>query len=254
MGVLTICSGKSTGVTTLSVAVAAGMPGPAPVLLVEADPAGGDLAARFNLPPAPGLASAAAAASGLDGPRFPAAHAQRLPVGVGALLCASSYRQASASVTHAASSGLLTAWGRDAVVVVDVGRLDAGSPAFPIAAASNVVLLVLRPRWDEAAHAAATVAALREARVDNVGVVLVGDGPLSAKSIGRDLGVLVVLQTRQDRWGAKVFGGELPPGPGWRRLSLARAGRSVAVALHHRLCPPPAAAVGAAGWAAVTRR
>src|SRR5437763_930180 len=64
MGVVVFCTGKSAGVSTLALAVAARWPQPGAALLVEADPAGGDLAARFGLRPAPGLTSAAAAGRG----------------------------------------------------------------------------------------------------------------------------------------------------------------------------------------------
>ena len=48
--------------TTSATALALGWPAGGSVVLVEADPSGGDLAAWFDLPTTPGLASAVAAA------------------------------------------------------------------------------------------------------------------------------------------------------------------------------------------------
>ena len=51
----------SPGVTTLCQALAHTWPDPRRVVVVEADPSGGDLAARLELAPEPGLVSLAAA-------------------------------------------------------------------------------------------------------------------------------------------------------------------------------------------------
>src|SRR5262245_11254484 len=134
MGVVVFCSGKSAGVTTLALAVASRWPRPGAAVLVEADPAGGDLAARFGLRPAPGLTSAAAGAGG-EAAALLERHAQPLPgLGVPVLLSAASYVQASAAVRTAAEAALVETAGRAGTVLVDVGRLAAGSPALPIAA------------------------------------------------------------------------------------------------------------------------
>src|SRR5690242_8429859 len=106
MDVVVFCTGKSAGVSTLTLAVAARWPRPGAALLVEADPAGGDLAARFGFRPAPGLTSAAAA-GGAD-PRLPGGHVQQLPgLGVPVLLAAASYLQASAAVRTADEARLV---------------------------------------------------------------------------------------------------------------------------------------------------
>ncbi len=53
---IAVCSLKgSPGVTTWALALAACWPRPASAVLVECDPSGGSLAARFGLAPAPGL-------------------------------------------------------------------------------------------------------------------------------------------------------------------------------------------------------
>src|SRR5436305_6058470 len=73
------------GVTTLAVGLVAGWPQPGAVL-VEADPDGGDLAARFGHHPDPGLMSfAAAARSGAGGPSL-RGHVQRLRLDIDVVL------------------------------------------------------------------------------------------------------------------------------------------------------------------------
>src|SRR5436305_12221156 len=73
------------GVTTLAVGMVAGWPRPDAVLL-EADPDGGDLAARFGHHPDPGLMSfAAAARSGIEAGRR-RGHVQRLPLDLDVVL------------------------------------------------------------------------------------------------------------------------------------------------------------------------
>jgi MinD-like ATPase involved in chromosome partitioning or flagellar assembly len=235
VGVVTICSGKTAGVTTLAVAVAARWQ-PAAALLVEADPAGGDLAARFGLLPAPGLGSAAVSARNAPDPwGLAAGHTQRLAVGVEVLLAPASFVPASAAVQAVAASGLLTSAGRHGPVVVDIGRLDGDSPALPIAVGADVVLVVTRPRWDDIAHAAASIETLRSRGAQRLGLLVRAGGPLSSRQITDAVGVAVLAQVGEDRLGARVLGGQIPAGPGWRRLGLARTGRGVAETLLSRM-------------------
>lgn len=230
MGVVVFCSGKTVGVTTVALAVAARWPQPGAAVLVEADPAGGDLAARFGLRPAPGLTSAAAGAGGeaglLDG------HVQQLPgLGVPVLLSAASYLQASAAVRTAAEAQLVETAGRSGTVIVDAGRLAVGSPALPIAARADLAVLLARPRWDELAHAAATVTALREAGQDRVWLLLRGDGPVGVGEIRQALGAPVWGSVPHDRTAARVLCGQARPARGWVRLPLARTGHGLAIAV-----------------------
>jgi hypothetical protein len=62
MTVVAVGSVRSCGVTTLALGLAATWPTGRQVVLVEADPAGGTLAAASGWPPEPGLVSLAAAA------------------------------------------------------------------------------------------------------------------------------------------------------------------------------------------------
>lgn len=72
-----LCSFKgSPGVTTSALAMAACSPSGVQPIVVECDPAGGDIFARFRLEPVPGLVSLAAAARRSVGPGVLGQHTQ----------------------------------------------------------------------------------------------------------------------------------------------------------------------------------
>lgn len=155
----------SPGVTTLAVALAARWPQPWRRVLVEADPAGGDLAARYRLPVTPGLVSLAAAARRSTDPELVGEHAQLLPGGLPVVVGPTRADQARAALTTIAAAdgqaGVLGSFtGRhDLVAVVDCGRLDPDSPASAIVSAADQLLILARPRADELAHVADHLAA-----------------------------------------------------------------------------------------------
>jgi MinD-like ATPase involved in chromosome partitioning or flagellar assembly len=139
----------SPGATTTAVAMAAGWPNPA--VVVEADPGGGDLALRLRLPsgealpPTPTvLTLAAAARAHLEDTQLVLRHASglsdRMGVVPGHLLAEQSAGMAG---SWEALASVLSFSELD--VIVDVGRLDSGSPAMPIAAMADAVVVVGRP-------------------------------------------------------------------------------------------------------------
>ena len=89
----------SPGVTTLSCLLAATWPDPAPVVVVEADPAGGDLAARFGLSSTMGWSSLEAAVrrGGAASPLEP--HLQQLPGGLAVLVGAHAVTRCRTAMT-----------------------------------------------------------------------------------------------------------------------------------------------------------
>jgi len=192
---LALCSaGASPGVSTLAVLLAAASSHAA--VVVEADPDGGCLGARFDLVDDPGLVTLAAAARrGADGDLL-RAHGQPMSATVDVVLAPPS-AQAARSVL-ASSADLLADVCRsatDADVIVDCGRLSPTSPAWPLATAAELIVLVTRPRLDETRRLPSRVGELRESGVE-VGVVVVGDRPYSpvevADAAGAELlGVLV---------------------------------------------------------------
>jgi hypothetical protein len=112
----------SPGVTTAALALAARWPAGRKVLLVEADPFGGDLAPRYGATVTGGLASLLAAARRELTPEAVWDHVHELPGGLAVLFGLSGVRQAAANenVWPAIATALA---GLDGDVVVDAGRL-----------------------------------------------------------------------------------------------------------------------------------
>lgn len=250
MSLVAVAATKAApGVTTSALAMAAVWPTDRQVLLVEADPGGGDLAARFGLAAQPGLVSLAAAARRQVDSALVGEHAQRLPGGLGVLVGPPGAEQAAAALGMLAPPVLAGLDGLDGVdVVADLGRLDPGSPALGLARVASLLLVVVRPRLDELQHLAHRVAALRhECRA--LGVVLVGDGPYPAEEIAGALGVEVLAWLPADPRGASLLGGAGASAGALRRTPLLRAAHGLAEAVGSRL-PDSAAEVSALANAA----
>jgi MinD-like ATPase involved in chromosome partitioning or flagellar assembly len=229
------------GVTTSALAMAAAWPAGRQVLLVEADPGGGDLAARFGLAAEPGLVSLAAAARRQIDSALVGDHAQKLPGGLGVLVGPPGPEQAAAALGMLAPAALAGLDGLDAVdIIADLGRLDPRSAALGLARAASLLLVVVRPRLDELQHLSHRVAALRgECRV--LGVVLVGTGHYPAEEIATALGVEVLAWLPADPRGASLLGGTGASVGALRRTPLLRAARSMAEAVAGRLADSAAA-------------
>jgi MinD-like ATPase involved in chromosome partitioning or flagellar assembly len=234
-------------VTTLALGLAARWPRPDAVL-VEADAAGGDLAARFGLHHEPGFAAMALAARHADSQRRPQTWLQRLPCGVDAVLT-SPGEAASASLAALDRQGpatlrLLAA--EHPAVVLDAGRWRPGSAADPLLGAADVVLLVARPELDEIRQCDVRLPALRRVGGD-VRLVLVGercDWP--SNEVGAALRVPVAEVLPVDRHGAGVLAGRMVPRKGWdsigwTRLPLLRACHGLARRLEPQAARVPAA-------------
>lgn len=152
----------SPGVTTFIVALAAQWPTQARRLLVECDPAGGDLAMRFGLSASPSLVSLAAATRRTRDPAVVWEHTHVLPGGTSTIPAPLGGMQARAAL-HALATGphgpALDEVARQPGVVVfaDCGRLDAGSPAEAIVHRADVLVLVSGTYGDELAHVAARI-------------------------------------------------------------------------------------------------
>ncbi|MEV6523194.1 hypothetical protein AB0M43_14685 [Longispora sp. NPDC051575] len=214
---LTIGSLKgSPGATTIAVGLAAQWPGE-PAVLLEADPAGGDLAARFGGSVEPGLTTLAAA--GRSGARAVLAeHTQLLPVGVSAVL-APPGDAAAAAVGALAASGRAVLAGHPAVV--DLGRVSQGGAGMALAAASDRMLLVIRPTMEEQAQLAARLPWLVHATSGRVSLVLTGGGPYSARQITDAYGLPVAAHLAWHPTTAGILSGRTTS-RFWRSLRLAR--------------------------------
>jgi hypothetical protein len=136
MAVVAMTSVKGApGVTTAALALTSAWPVHRRAVLVEADPAGGDIAARFGISPDPGLASLATGlrhehSSGVGGTLTQ--HAQELSGGVRLLVEPVSRTEARSALDIVADSlpGLAEAEGVD--LIVDCGRLVTGDHVSPI--------------------------------------------------------------------------------------------------------------------------
>lgn len=230
------------GVSTLALAMAAGWPA-AGVVLVEADPHGGDLAARFGHHPQPGLVTLAAALAraGTD-PVVLGGHVQRLRLGVDVVLAPPGDATAAVRTLAQDRGLLLRRHAAGAAVLVDVGRLVPHGPGLAVAAVATDVVLVARPRLDQLAQLQARLAGLREAVTGRLWLALAGPGPYPPGEVSAAFGVEVLgAVPRGDRLGVGVLTGRLA-GPGWRRLRLPRAGAALAATLATAPEPTPTAA------------
>jgi hypothetical protein len=204
-----ICVGSvrsAPGATTLGVLMAAAWPPDRPVVLVESDPDGGVVAARFGIGRDPGLASLAAALrSGPPPVEVVWDCAQRLPGGLAVIPAYESADVVSTTLRDAGSR--LASWCSAAEgidLIADCGRLRPGSPADPLLDVADAVLIVTRPRTDELYSAMDRVRGLGESQ-HLAGLVLVGDKPYGRDEVVAQLGVPVVGVVAEDRRGADVL-------------------------------------------------
>jgi MinD-like ATPase involved in chromosome partitioning or flagellar assembly len=225
---------SSPGVTTTALALGAvWQRGGREALLVEADPDGGVLAARYGLGAHPNLTELAGRTrSGLR-PTDVQDHAQLFPGGLSVVVAHPSADQTHAALrTGAARIGdhLSLIEGMD--VLIDAGRLSPSSPALDLLPSAALVMLVLRPRLDEIGALAQRLPALQE--LGEVGVVLVGKRPYGPSELTASLGAEVLGVLADDPKGAAAIDGT----GGSRRFrasALVRSARVVAQALAERL-------------------
>jgi hypothetical protein len=200
------------GATTTVLALAAVWPTDRRLLVIEADPDGGVLAARRGLTSQLGLVDVVA--SLLRGRRAVDEHAQPLGGTVEIVVAPTAAEQLRATL-GAVDEDRWTALLRggpsnpdDRDVVVDCGRLRAGSATIGAARCADVALLVARPRLDQVALLQAGVPALRHAGVDPH-VVLIDDGPYDANDVAVAAGVSIAGVLPRDRRTAAALNGEV---------------------------------------------
>lgn len=212
----------SPGVTTFCVALAARWPSMERRVLLEADPAGGDLAVRFSLEPTPGLLSLAADARGGAGPEVIGRHVQLLPGGIPVVAAPPDAELARGALAALVANTGEPAGGRpgggaggvvrgvadmpDTVVIVDCGRADPGSPTMPLVRGADVMLVLTRAAAGDLAHLVR--------RLEQIGswsprpvLLLVGKGH-SAAAVTRELGVSPLGRVPEDSRGAAVLSGQ----------------------------------------------
>jgi hypothetical protein len=224
----------SPGVTTTALAVAARWPASWRRVLVEADPAGGDLAARYGLALTPGLASLAAAARDTTDPELVWEHAQQLPGGLAVVAGPTRADQAHAALAAICGAdgraGLLGGFtGRgDVVAIVDCGRLDPDTPLGGVVAAADQLLLLARPHADELAHLAARATELVAGRA-RTRLLLIGAG-YPPNEVAREVGMGVLAHLPHDPRTAAALCGHATR-HARQRARLARAATRIAAEL-----------------------
>lgn len=237
--IVVLASAKGApGVTTALLALA-GM-WPRPVLVAECDPNGADLAARFGLPPNPGLVSLASEARHGLGPEQLRAHMQRLPGGIPVLLGVQLPEQALA---------LGPLWSRfapvlvqlDVDVLVDGGQLVADSPILELVAGADLLVLVGRPTVEGVAHLVGRIARL-ERRGLRPAVVLVGERPYGPRAVeatlhAEGLRAPVLGVMAEDHRAAAALGGASGRPSLLARSLLVRSARDLALRIQAHVEP-----------------
>lgn len=154
----------SPGVTTTALAMAAVWPAPRELLLVEADPFGGDIAARYDVVVTTGLAGLVASARRDLSPEAVWKHASTLPGGLRVIFGLSGPAQAIAN--ERVWPTIVTALtALDADVIVDCGRLlpGFGGGIRDVLARADVAMILTEPALESIAHLAEALPSLATA-------------------------------------------------------------------------------------------
>lgn len=253
MTVLAFGSAKgSPGVTTTVLALAARWPIHREPLVVEADPAGGDLVSRLasldaagcGLRDTPSTVQLAAASRSGSSDRVVLEHLQRLP-GPGevrTLVAPPSPFAASTAMTVLVAAGLgarLAALsGMDALL--DAGRLDATSPTLPILQELGSVVLVVRPTLPGVLHTRELAASLLSIGVRS-SLLIIGDRPYSPGEVVDAIGSVALIGVLpDDSVGARALCGDARSPKVLARTRLVHAASEFAT----RLAPLPTLTAG----------
>lgn len=186
----------SPGVTVLSLALAAQFHAAEQrSLLIEADPDGGVIAARFDAPLTPNLTDLAAAARRALEPEEVLRYAQAVGNGTPVVLAHPSGEQTRAALSMGAGPIAAALAHLDGTTVMDLGRWRSDSPSRPFFDATSRLLLVMRPTLEQAVQVLHLVDALDNPQ--RLALVLIGSRPYSARRVSDTTG-LPVLATLPD--------------------------------------------------------
>jgi hypothetical protein len=202
-------------------------------LVVEADPDGGVLAARYSLATHPNLTELAGRTRAGLRPTDAWDHAQQLPGGLSAVVAHPSAEQTHAALrTGAVRIAEHLARLDHTDVLLDAGHLGPSSPSLLLLEQASVIVVVLRPRLDEVTALSQRLPALRDQ--GRVVALVVGDRPYGQAEIASTLGIEVLGVLADDAAAAGALAGS-GGGRRWRRSPLVRSGQRVARALAARL-------------------
>jgi MinD-like ATPase involved in chromosome partitioning or flagellar assembly len=234
--------------TTTTVALAASWPATDDVVLIEADPAGGDLAAWFDMPVSPSLSTVVTRV--LDGawPEIER-HTRLADNGLRILPSPARAGESAQAIGEAARSVVPSlAAMRTPVAVVDTGRFAAAAASHPFVAAATVTVVVHRQAPQSARAAAVRLQRLADLLEQlstspcSLVVAVVGARPFGIDDVESFLeeavGRTSVVGLPDDELAAGVLGGRT--GVSSRRLArlpLMRAARDLAVTAQRALAP-----------------
>ena len=240
MSLVVLLSAKgSPGVTTAAVALAAGWPADRSAVVVEADVAGGDLAATCGLAIDPGLGSLASAGRhGFDSDTL-LAHSQILPCGIRAVVGPPSDSEAAAAL-EALRTNLEPALASSPIdVLADCGRFSSDETLETLLAHADLGLIVTRPTLAGVEHVAARLTVIRS-MTPHVELLLVGERPYPPAEVAETLGCQVAGVVPDDARGAQSLFSPGGVNSWWgARSALVRSARSIADGLASRLPNSP---------------
>jgi len=214
------------GVTTLCMALARDWSPTSPVLVIEADPDGGVLAARLGVSQEPGLGTLAAAGRHELSDPLIQDHAQSTG-DLSFIVAPSSPNHARAALLSASRRiGDALADRPGATTLIDLGRLDSESPALALAQSAEAVLFLAAPSLEGADGLAVRLIALEDLR-RRCHLITVGEGPYEGAEIGRVLAIPHAGHLPTDLAGARTVW-DLKARPKARR-PLLRAVAQIAV-------------------------
>jgi hypothetical protein len=168
-------------------------------VVVEADAAGGVLAARYELSLTPGFVTLAESLRKSETPPL-LDHAQRLPSGVACVPLSPSATAAGAQMRSAGPylGPYLADSGHP--VLLDAGTIVPDGKAVPALTAADLLLWFVRPIREELLVLRHRLAECSQP--ENVAIVLVGDTPYNASQVAEALEVPVLHTLPLDRRGA----------------------------------------------------
>lgn len=211
------------GVTTTVVGLAAAWPRARRPLVVEADPDGGVLAARFDgLRADRTLAEVAVEVRRRYAHDAVVASARALWGAVPVVVAPPSAEQTCGALATAGERLGPGLAGAGDPVLIDVGRLTLRSPALALARAAAVVVVVTRPGFEEAAALAPRCAELQGAGCA-LAVVVVGAHPYRPDEVAAAAGVELVGVLPDDARSAATLAGGAGGDRRLRRSLLWRA-------------------------------
>lgn len=262
MTVISVLSAKSApGVSTCVAALATLWPGP--VLVIDADPSGGDLLSGWTgrwwvsgeLRSDANVVSFASTTRHLDAVPAEAlvGHVQQVPDLDHVQLLAGLTRRAQAEAIGPEGWQRLAYAARDvadgeADVLVDLGRWEPATP-WPLLHASDLVLLGLRPTLRHLRTAMPVVDTLgQNLSRERLAAAVLANSSGRAENLGRALELPIAAQLPDDPDSARQFSDGLTAAPARipRSRPLLAAACTAAQRLHDRAVPQPSASQAAA--------